>query len=137
MPSTFVRLVIVVVLVVHGIGHTLGLFPAFGWTQAAGWSDQSWLLTNLAGATITRWIGVAIWLAATIGFVVVGLAFPSLPTWWRALTIVSALVSLVGIALYPSAFPSLVNKVGAIAVDGILLVALLWLNLPTARLAGA
>ena len=37
---------------------------------------------------------------------------------------------LMGLSLYWNAFPSLMNKIGAIAVDVIILVALLWAHWP-------
>jgi hypothetical protein len=137
--SNWVRIIIVVVLIAHGLGHTLGLLPAFGLGKAAGWTDQSWLFTNLFGATLTRWIGVVIWLVATGGFIVVGLGLlgtAAPPPWWRSLALVAAVVSLAGILLYPSAFPGLLNTVGAITIDIAVIVALVWLHWPATQLAG-
>jgi hypothetical protein len=136
--STLVRLLIAVVLIAHGVGHTLGLFPILSWFQAEGWSDQSWLLTPLLGEGVVRWVGVIIWVFVSCAFVVLGLALlvTATPlTWWRSLAIVAALLSLAGIILYPSAFPGQLNIVGAVVVDLSLLVALFWLHWPATQLA--
>jgi hypothetical protein len=52
--------------------------------------------------------------------------------WWRTLAIVSAVVSLVALALFWNAFIYLFpHKVGAIAVNVAVLVGLLWANWPS------
>jgi hypothetical protein len=140
MMSKLVRIIAVLVLIAHGLGHTLGLFPPFGLGKAASWSDQSWLFTSLLGEALTRWIGVIIWLLATVGFVIGGLGLLGTPTplpWWRSLALAAALISLAGIVLYPQAFPGLLNTVGALVVDVVVLVALFWLHWPATQLAGS
>lgn len=124
------RIVIAVVLLAHGIGHSLGLFPAFGLAKTERWTDHSWLLTDLIGESAARWFGVVLWLATMLGFIGAALGFYGSQEWWRSLAIASAIVSLAGLALYWNAFPSLTNKIGTIAVDVIILVALLWAHWP-------
>ncbi|HMN31636.1 MAG TPA: hypothetical protein PKE45_26040, partial [Caldilineaceae bacterium] len=94
MIGTLVRLLIAVVLIAHGVGHTLGLFPLLSWFQGDGWSDQSWLLTSLLGEDLTRWLGVLIWVFVTLAFVVLGLSLLATATplsWWRSLALVAVL----------------------------------------------
>ena len=64
-----------------------------------------------------------------IGFVVLaGVVMGWLPaTWWAPLAVASSVVSLVGIVLFPAAFP-LTSTIGAVAVDAAVLVATLWLH---------
>ena len=51
---------------------------------------------------------------------------------WGTLAIAAAVISLVALALFWNAFPTLIpTKVGAIALDVITLVCLLWANWPT------
>jgi len=69
------RIVIAVVLLTHGIGHSLGLFPALGLAKTMRWTDHSWLLTNLFGESAARWFGVVLWLAAMFGFIGTALGF--------------------------------------------------------------
>lgn len=119
------KLIIGVVLIAHGIGHSLGYFPIFGWAKAAGWSGDSWILTGPAGVTATHVLGFVLWTVALVGFVVAGLGVLGIAVpvgWIRPASVVASIVSLVGIALFWDAFPSIVSKVGAIAVD----VAVLW-----------
>jgi len=130
------RIVIALVLLAHGIGHSLGLFPAFGLAKTKQWTDHSWLLTDFIGESAARWFGVILWLAAMLGFIGAALGFYGIliPQEWRSLAIASAIVSLVGIALYWNAFQSLTNKIGAIAIDLIILVALLWAHWPASEI---
>ena len=123
------RIVIAVVLLAHGIGHSLGLFPAFGLAKTKQCTDHSWLLTNFIGESAARRFGVVLWLAAMFGFIGAALGFYGIQEWWRSLAIASAIVSLAGLALYWNAFPSLINKIGAIAIDVIIL-ARLWAHWP-------
>jgi len=132
------RTVIAIVLLAHGIGHSLGMFPALGLAKTERWSDHSWLMTNFIGESAARWLGVLLWLAVMLGFIGAGLGFYGIlvpQDWWRSLAAASAVVSLVGLALYWNAFPSLINKIGAIAVDVAVLVALLWAHWQTADIA--
>ncbi len=126
MSTQMSLIVIVLVLLAHGIGHTMGLFPAFGWASSQGWSSESWLLTPLIGELPARWIGVIIWVAGLLSFVAlalgtVGVVIPS--SWCRPLGIFAAVISLIGLALFWNAFPQLFNKVGCIMVDAIVLYA--------------
>lgn len=129
-----IRILIVIVLIAHGIGHVLGVFPALGLASLEGWSLRSWLLTDLIGTTAASWLGVVLWLVGLLGFVGAGLGMLGwiVPqAWWRSLAISAAVLSLLALALYWNAFPSLLNKVGAIGVDVAVLVGLLWLNWPS------
>jgi hypothetical protein len=74
-------------------------------------------------------------LAALVGFLAAALG---LMGWlvphdsWRTLAIVSAVISLIALALFWNAFVSFIpNKLGAIAVDIATLVCLLGLNWPS------
>jgi hypothetical protein len=40
MSNSLIRILIKMVMVAHGVGHTLGLFPAFGWTKSEVWAGQ-------------------------------------------------------------------------------------------------
>jgi hypothetical protein len=144
MSGTTLRILITLVLLVHGVGHVMGTMPALGlldderrsgqgWLK--NWSSRSWLLTDLLGDTAARVVCVILYGAALIGFLgaALGLAGWLVPhDWWRTLVVVSAGISLVAIALYWNAlillFP---HKVGALAVNVATLVCLLVLNWPT------
>jgi hypothetical protein len=122
------KLVIAVILLAHGIGHSMGLLQIFKVaTVNPQWHGDSWLLTGPAGMTLTQIVGASLWTAAIVGFaalaaVVVGW----LPeAWFGPLAIGSAAVSLVGLLLFPIAFP-LFSTVGAAAVNVAVLAAVLW-----------
>jgi hypothetical protein len=124
------KVVIALILLAHGIGHSMGLLQIFKVaTVNPQWQGDSWLLTGPAGMTVTHVVGALLWSAAIVGFaalaaVVVGW----LPAaWFGPLAIGSAAVSLVGLLLFPIAFP-LFSTVGAAAVNVALLAAVLWFH---------
>ena len=143
MSSATLRAVIAAVLLFHGVGHLMGIIPALrlfeisessaSWLK--GWTSHSWLLSNLLGEAATRAVSIVLFLAAMIGMVgaALGLLGWLVPNeWWRTLAIISAVVSLVTIALYWNAFIYLVpHKVGAIGVNLAMLVCLIWADWPS------
>jgi len=90
------------------------------------WQGDSWILTGVAGGAATQAIGAVLWIAAIGGFTLLaGVVMGWLPaSWWQPLAIGSAVVSLVGIACFPIAFP-LFSTIGALVVDVVLLAAVL------------
>lgn len=135
MSSTTLRLIIALVLFVHGIGHVMGIMPMVGLSTIETWNARSWLLTSLLGDTITRVIGFILFAAAMIGFIgaALGLMDWLVPhEWWRMLATISAMISLVAIALFWNAFVTFFpNKLGAIAVNAAVLIGLLIAGWPT------
>lgn len=132
-----VRIVIGLLLVAHGIGHSMGLLQVFRVaTVNPAWSGDSWLITGAVGPTATQAVGVVLWTAALVGFVALGaVVFGWLPTaWWGPLAIASSVVSLAGIVLFPVAFPTF-STIGAVVVDLAVLAAVLWLDWTPADLA--
>lgn len=119
------KLVIGLVLIAHGIGHVLGLFPILGWAKADGWTADSWVLSGPVGVTAAHALGAVLWLVALVGFViagvgVLGMAVPA--AWIRPAAVVASVASLIAIGLFWDALPSATSKVGAIGVD----LAVLW-----------
>ena len=135
MSATTLRIIIALVFLVHGVGHSMGIIPAVRPVDVKGWSSRSWLLTPLLGEAASRIISVILFLVAMLGFLAATLALMGwlVPhDYWRTLAVAAAVISLVAIALFWNAFVSLIpNKVGAIAVDIAVLVCLLVLNWPT------
>lgn len=122
-----IKLLIGGVLLAHGIGHSLGPLQVFRVaTVNPQWQGDSWLLSGLLGTPLAQGIGVVLWVLSIVGFAAVtGVVVGWLPaSWWQPLTIGSAAISLVSIALFPMAFPSF-STLGAVAVDVALLVAVL------------
>lgn len=140
MSGITLRVIIAAVLFIHGIGHFMGVMPALRLVDVKGWNSRSWLLTPLIGETASRILSIVLFLAALVGFVAAALA---LVGWlvphesWRTLAVVSAVISIVTIALFWDAFVSLIpNKVGALGVDIAVLVCLLVLNWPSEAAIG-
>lgn len=122
------KIVIGLVLLAHGIGHSMGILQVFKVaTVNPQWQGDSWILGGIAGTTVVQAIGVAVWTLAIVGFVLLaGVVVGWLPeAWWQPLAIGSAAVSLVGLVLFPVAFP-LFSTIGALVVDVAVLAAVLW-----------
>lgn len=132
------RVIIAVVLLAHGIGHSMGLLQMFNVAMVnPAWRGDSWLLGGGGGGTaIGSVLGVVVWTAAIVGFAALaGVVMGWLPdAWWAPLAIASATVSLIGLLLFPLAFPTF-STLGAFAVDVALLVAVLWANWEPGELA--
>jgi hypothetical protein len=123
-----VRIVIGLVLLGHGIGHSMGIIQVFKVAAVnPSWDGRSWLLTAAAGTAVTQAVGVMLWSVATVGFVALaGVVFGWLPeSWWVPLGVISSIASLVGLVLFPLAFPTF-STLGALAVDIVVLVAVVW-----------
>jgi hypothetical protein len=118
-----------VALIMHGIGHVMGVFPVFNLWSIEGQSSRSWLLTDFIGKRASDLLSVALWLTAMVGFIAAGLGMLGwlIPaTWWQPLAITSSIISIFTIVLYWSAFYTSFNKIAALAVDIVVLGVLLW-----------
>jgi hypothetical protein len=122
------KVIIALVLLAHGIGHSMGLLQVFKVaTVNPHWQGDSWLLGGGAGTTASQFVGVALWSVAILGFAALAAVVMGwLPEdWFGTLAIGSSLVSLAGLLLFPVAFP-LMSTVGALAVNLAVLAAVLW-----------
>jgi len=129
-----------VLLIVHGIGHTLGVIPLFV-NASESWNMRSWLLSGRMRDGVVTAIAIGLWLACVVGFVLAGLGVLDLvvPTsWWRPLAVGFSVLSLVTLGLFWRGFPVLIpNKVGAIAVDVVLIVGIVFASWPTEDMVGS
>ncbi len=122
------RYVIALVLVAHGIGHSIGIMQSLRIaTINPDWNGDSWLITGFAGSSVTQAVGVLVWTAALVGFVLAAAVVVGwLPeTWWAPLAVGSSLLSLAGLLAFPVAFP-MTSTLGALVVDMVVLAAVLW-----------
>jgi hypothetical protein len=125
------------VLLGHGIGHSMGLLQVSKVaTVNPQWNGDSWILTGLTGTTATQAIGALLWTAAMVGFAALaGVLVGWLPaSWWEPLAIGSSIVSLVGLLFFPIAFP-LFSTIGALIVNVAVLGAVLWYHWTPSDLA--
>ena len=122
------KLIIGVVLIAHGIGHVLGWFPIFGWARTAGWTGESWLISGAVGTGPTNALALVLWGVAMLGFVIVGLGVIGLPVptaWLRPLAVIAAVASLLAVGLFWEAIPAMSGRIAAVAVDLVVLWAVL------------
>jgi hypothetical protein len=125
-----IKIVLALILVAHGVGHSLGILQVLRVAIVnPQWSGDSWLLTGPFGNTAAHAAGIAVWTAAIVGFgAVAAVVLGWLPSaWWAPLAIASSVASLVGLVLFPVAFPT-ASTVGALAVDLAVLGSVIWLN---------
>jgi hypothetical protein len=134
MTPTTLRTIISIVFFFNGVGHVLGILPALGVSKMKNWSSHSWLLSKPLGESTARIISLILFVVVVACSIAAGLAVNA---WlvphaaWRALALVSAAVSLVALALFWNAFPTLIPpKVGAISQDLIVIVCLFLINWP-------
>lgn len=134
MSAQALRVLWVIVLVFHGVGHALGVLPAFGLTLSRTHAAGSWILADSSGVAGGRQVGYVLWVVTLVGSIAAGLALLGwlIPqSWWQGLAIVSAALSMMMVVFYwwglPFMFP---HKLGAIAVNVGVFVCLLWLRWP-------
>jgi hypothetical protein len=134
MSNELQRLILAVVVGAHGIGHTLFLFSCLG-VPNLGQSTRSWLLTNLIGDGGVRALGSLLWLIATVAFVAVGVGLYRQQDWWRMLSVIAAILSVVGLALFWSN-PVTGPAISALIFNVVVLAALLLLRWPPPSVIG-
>jgi uncharacterized membrane protein YphA (DoxX/SURF4 family) len=122
-----IRVVIALLLVIHGCAH---------WNIITAWGSQplafSWLLSRRGVSTASlQVLGNGLWLVALFGFLVAGLALFFGAPWWRILAIPSSIISLVTMVLFWQP-----NMVFGALVDVGILFALLWADSPVAVWVG-
>jgi hypothetical protein len=107
---------------------------------ASGWNARSWLLTDTIGETASKGISAVLWSACVILFVMGGLGVLGWGVpydWWRTLAVVGAALSTVTLILFWNGFPALFpNKIGAMAVNLIILDGVLIWDWPTDEMLG-
>ncbi|HEX8939804.1 MAG TPA: hypothetical protein VF763_06535 [Candidatus Limnocylindrales bacterium] len=144
MSDQTIKLIAAGVLLLHGLGHG-GALGALAWirlrpgTPTGAWhAAQSWLVPSLPADTATA-IASALWVTSLAGFVIAAMSF-----WgvlvpdgvWRPLAVGSAVVSIAGIGLFFGTWP-MFNTLAALAVNVVVLVAVLWLHWSPAAPLGA
>ena len=119
MSPQVVRTIAALVLLGHGLGHALTIFPLLDGVVGTGAASAICVLLNL----------VALLLFVGAGLGVAGWGVPR--DAWSRLAVLGASVSLLALVLFWNAFPFLFpNKLGVIAVDLWVLASVLWLRWP-------
>lgn len=132
----WLKLVLAVVVLFHGIGHLLFLGPTLGVVEWAGQTGHSWALTGVLGDGPTRTLGALIWVATIVLFVAGVAGFLTAQPSWVGVTVLASVLSIAGIVLMWDGIATS-NAVMALAVDIVILVSLLWAHWPSTEIVGA
>lgn len=99
MGYLWVRIILLVAVFAHGVGHILFLMPTLG---LAGWgqSTHSWLFTNLLGDKFTRGIGVVIWVAVILAYLIGLYGFFTQTNWWPQWLVGASGISALGLIVF-------------------------------------
>ena len=128
---TFWRWVIALFLVLHGLVHA-AVWAAPMDDEATFDPKRSWLLDGLGLGGGTRTLSILLALVAMVGFVAVGVGLFAQQGWWRPLAVAAAAVSLGLILLYFNPWLSV-----GLAIEVLVLAAVLWADWPSQDLVGA
>lgn len=147
-PQT-IRILITATLLLHGIAHGrafITLVVVAAGQRANAWIPvRSWLFPKLP-LTTAAGIASVFWFLSTVGFIAAAMSFWGfiLPgEYWRQLSLASAIISTLGIALFSGIWPgapdkrlSTLDTIIALAVNLAVFVALLWLQWPPYEMFG-
>ena len=132
-PKTL-RTIIAIFLFVHAIGHIQGIVASLGVIKSETWNVRSWLFDGLLGEKGSRILAMILFAVCVLGFLATAFSFlgVGLPhELWRTLAIIFAVPSVLGLVAYWNAFAQFFNKIGAIGVNGWILIVLLLLKWPS------
>ena len=132
-PKTL-RTIIAIFLFVHAIGHGQGLVASLGLFNSDTWNARSWLFDGLLGEKGSRLLATLLFAVCILGFLATAFSFLGIGIphdSWRTLAVIFAVPSILGLIFYWNAFSQFFNKIGAIGVNGWILIGLLLLNWPT------
>jgi len=143
MSEQIIRAIISGVLFLHGLGHG-GAIGALLWvdarpgTNTGGWlAARSWLFPSLS-ARDSKTLAISFWIVSLTGFLAAVLSFLGIllpEDFWRQLSIGSAIISTIGIALFLGTWPTF-NTLAALGVNMFVLITQLWLDWPSEQMFG-
>lgn len=128
MTTKTVKLLVLITLLVHGIGHIQGVIAGLGVKFTGNTSNISWLLKGL-GYDTNRIICIILYLGAALTGILAGLGFKGIlvqETAWQVFALASAFFSTACLVLFPNALAMFFNKIGAIAVNLIIYYSILF-----------
>ncbi|MFL7871927.1 MAG: hypothetical protein AB8I58_24065 [Anaerolineales bacterium] len=133
LPKTL-RTIIAIFLFVHAIGHIQGIIASLGVIKSDTWNVRSWLFDGLLGEKGSRTLAMILFIVIVLGFLATAFSFLGIGIpheAWRTLAIIFAIPSVLSLVAYWNAFAMFFNKVGAIGVNGWILIGLLLLKWPS------
>ena len=128
MTTKTVKLLVLITLLIHGIGHIQGVVAGLGVKFTGNTSNISWLLKG-SGESINRTICVILYLGAAITAILAGLGFKGIlvpESTWQIFALLAAFFSTACLVLFPNALAMFFNKIGAIAVNLIIYYSILF-----------
>jgi hypothetical protein len=141
MSPQLIKIIIPLVLLLHGLGHggAIGALIAIDRGKPSGkWlAARSWLFPNHSPQT-AKIIAITFWLLSFLGFVAAALSFWGVlipGDQWRILALIFAFVSIVGIVLFWGTWP-MFNTLAAQAVNVVVIITQLWLHWPPVVMFG-
>ena len=142
MSNQTIKIVIPVLLLLHGLGHG-GAIGALIWihyrpeTDTGGWRvARSWLFASLA-TQAAMVIAIIFWALSAVGFVAASMSFWEILVpgeVWRQLALGSSVVSTLGLVLFLGTWPAF-NTLAALAVNIAVFITQLWLHWPSRGLS--
>ena len=120
-PKT-VKLLVFLVLLIHGIGHLQGVVSSLGLKFHSSTSNSSWLLGGM-NKNLNRLVCFLLYLLSAMFGILAALSFKDIllpEAMWEQLALLTAFLSAASIILFPKALAMFFNKAGAIAVNGII-----------------
>jgi hypothetical protein len=97
------RIVIGIFIILHGLVHLWYVTLSQGWVKFQndmGWTGESWLLTDLVGSNLNRWLATFLYSLATITFLLAGVGFLANQEWARVWIVVASVISVVTILVF-------------------------------------
>lgn len=119
MTTKTVKLLVLLTLVVHGIGHIQGVIAGTGVRFNENTSYISWLFKGW-GENSNRIICILLYLGAAVTGILAGLASKGIlipESTWQIFALLTAFCSTACLVLFPNALAMFFNKAGAIAVN--------------------
>lgn len=132
-PKT-IRTIIAILLFVHAIGHLQGIVASLGIVKMENWHIRSWLFDGLLGEKGSHTLAIILFAVCALGFLATAFSFLNIGLphdIWRTLAIVFAFPSVLILVAYWNAYAMFFNKIGAIGVNGWILIGLMVLHWPT------
>lgn len=141
MSAQNIKIMIAGALFFHGVAHAVAFFNLLA---HSGLPAQSWLFPALAAPAATALASI-IWGTAAVGFIVSAMSFWGVfvpGSVWRQLTLAATFISILGVVLCgiwpgsPSGARSIFHIFIASSMNGMVLIALLWLRWPPVTMFG-
>jgi hypothetical protein len=135
MSGDWLRWVLGIVVIAHGVGHVL-FMPLLRGALRLETDGRSWLVGPVLGDGPTTVLASMLAGLAAAAFVAAGVGLIGLAAWWRVLAVGAAVLSMVVIVALWNGVPTS-SAAFALAFDVVILVALVVVHWPSAETIGA